>query len=185
MRAWLSVLLLMIIAVACWMMWESSHQLYVTPETESAFLKSYTPQRVIERFQCNESSSHADGRGGGAGKDFVTRQASFHWSFAMGSDKLLPLMTALNDDLAAQLSLNGAQILSRTGNARTGFHYDYRLGRSIGSVTISTVSLDSGIHRAMPLPKSMVDVATQVELAEKRYPKEQTAMQASLKNSMP
>lgn len=185
MRACLSVLLLMVSAGAFWMMWESSHLLYATPETESAFLKNYTPQHVIERFQCNESSSHGRGSGGGAGKDFVTHQASFNWFFAMRSDKLLPLMTALNDDLTAQLSLNGAQILSRSGDARTGFRYDYRLGKSIGSVTISPVSLDSGIHRATPLPKCMVDVATKVELAEKWYPKEQTAMQASLSNSMP
>jgi hypothetical protein len=64
-----------------------------------------------------------------------------------------------------------AQALSRTGDARTGFHYDYRLGKSIGSVTISPISLESGIHRAMSLPKCMVDVAAQIELAEKWYPK--------------
>ena len=185
MRVCLSVLLLMVSAGAFWIMWDRSHLLYATPETESAFLKNYTPQHVIERFQCNESSSHAAGTGSGAGKDFVTHQASFSWFFAMRSDKLLPLITALNDDLAAQLSLNGAQILSRSGDARTGFHYDYSLGKSLGSVTISPVSLDSGIQRAMPLPKRMVDVATKVELAEKWYPKQQTAMQASLNNSIP
>jgi hypothetical protein len=140
---------------------------------------------VIERFQCNESSVHADGTGSEAGKDFVTHQASFNWFFAMRSDKLLPLMSDLNDDLAAQLSLNGAHILSRSGVTRTGFHYDYRLGKSIGSVTISPISVDSGIHRAMPLPKCIVDVSTKVELTEKWYLKEQTAMQASLNNSMP
>ena len=185
MRLCLFVLLLMVSGGAFWIIWDSSHLLYATPETESTFLKNYTPQHVIERFQCNETSSHADGRGNGAGKDFVTHQANFSWFFAMRSDKLLPLITALNDDLAAQLSLNGAQILSRSGDARTGFHYDYSLGKSLGSVTISPVSLDSGIQRAMPLPKSMVDVATKVELAEKWYPKQQTAMQASLNNSIP
>jgi hypothetical protein len=184
MRACLFVLLLMVSAGAFWIMWDSSHQLYATPETESAFLKNYTPQHVIERFQCNEDSSHAAGGGGEAGKDFVTHQASFSWFSAVRSDKLLPLITALNDDLAAQLRLNGAQILNPSGDPRTGFHYDYRLGKSIGSVTISPVSLDSGIQRAMPLPKCIVDVATKVELAEKWYPKEQTAMQAGLNNSI-
>lgn len=158
--------------------------LYATPETESAFLENYTPQHVIERYQCNGSSSRVGGSGGGAGKDFVTHQASFDWFFAMRYDKLIPLMTALNDDLAAQLNLNGAQMLSHGGDARTGFHYDYRLGKSIGQVIIRPVSLDSAIHRAMPLPKCMVDVATKVELAEKWYPNEQTAVKASL-NSMP
>ncbi len=185
MRACLFVLLLMVSAAVFWMMWDSSHLLYATPETESAFLKNYTPQHVIERFQCNESSSHAAGSGGEAGKDFVTHQASFSWFFAMRSDHLLPLITALNDDLAAQLSLNGAEILRRSGDPRAGFHYDYRLGKSLGSVTISPVSLNSGIHRAMPLPKCMVDVATKVELAEKWYPTQQTAMPASFNYSSP
>jgi hypothetical protein len=185
MRALLSVLLLMVGAIAFWVVWDSSHLLYPTPETESTFLKNYTPQGVIQRFQCNESSSHGNRSSGGAGEDFVTHEASFESFIATRSDKLLLLMAALNDDLTAQLSLNGAQILSRSGDARTGFHYDYRLGKSTGSVTISPVSFNSGIHRAMPLPKCMVDVATKVELTEKWYPKEQTALQASLNNSMP
>jgi len=170
MRPWLVVLLLMASAIAFWMMWNSPHLLYATPETESAFLKNYTPQHVIQRFRCNLPFSHADGSGGEAGTDFATHQAGFHWFFAMRSDDLLPLMTALNDDLAAQLRLNGAQILSRSGDTRTGFHYDYRLGKSVGNVTISPVALDTGTHRAMPLPKYMVDVATKVDLVEKWYP---------------
>jgi hypothetical protein len=180
-RTWLSALLLMVAAGLFWLIWDSSHLLYATPETESAFLKSYTPQPVIERFQCNNESSS---RGCGAGKHFVTHQASFNWFFAMRPDQRLPLMTALDDDVAAQLHLNGAQILSRSGDFHSGFRYDYRLGKSIGRVTISPVSLDSSIHRSMPLPKCMVDVATKIELAEKWYPKEETAVQASL-NSMP
>jgi hypothetical protein len=184
MRTCLSVLLLVVSAAVFWMMWDGSHRLYDTPETKSAFLKNYTPQHVIEQFQCNESSSQGSSSGGGASKDFVTHQASFDWFFTMRSDKLLSLMSALDDDLAAQLSLNGAQILSRSGDARNGFHYDYRLGKSVGGVTISPVSLNFPMRRAMPLPKDMVDVATKVELAEKWYPKDQTAMQASL-NSVP
>ncbi|MBZ5665876.1 MAG: hypothetical protein LAO30_14835 [Acidobacteriia bacterium] len=185
MRACLSVLLLLVVAGAFWVIWDSSHRLYITPETESAFLKNYTPQHVIERFQCNESSSHGAGSGAGAGRDFVSHQAGFNWFLAMRSDKLTSLMTALNDDLTAQLTLNKAQILSQSGDARTGFHYDYKLGKSIGSVTLSPVALDSHVRRATPLPKCMVDVAVKVVLAEKWYPKEQTAMQASLNNSIP
>jgi len=128
--------------------------------------------------------SHAAGTGSGAGKDFVTHQASFSWFFAMRSDKLLPLITALNDDLAAQLSLNGAQILSRSGDARTGFHYDYSLGKSLGSVTISPVSLDS-VSNVRCRSRKVWWMWHEVELAEKWYPKQQTAMQASLNNSIP
>ena len=84
-----------------------------------------------------------------------------------------------------QLSRNGAQILCRSGDARGGFHYDYRIGKNLGRVTISPVSLNSAVQRAMPLPKGTVDVATKVELAEKWYPKQQTTIEASLKDFVP
>ena len=101
MRKWQLVLLLLISGGAIWIIWDSSQLIYATPETESAFLKNYTPQQVLERFQCKDSSSHADGRTDGAGKDFVTHRASFRWFFAMRPDKFLPLIMALNDDMAA------------------------------------------------------------------------------------
>jgi hypothetical protein len=36
-------------AVAVPIVWHRLHTLYPTPEMESAFLKTYTPQHVIER----------------------------------------------------------------------------------------------------------------------------------------
>jgi hypothetical protein len=170
MRPFAFLLLLMVSGA---FIWDNSHLLHATPETESAFLKSYTPQHVIEQFQCNErgSGGTAKGNSAGASKAFVTHEVSFRSFFPMRSDKLLPLTIAVNDDVVALLNLTGAQILSRSGDARTGFRYDYKLGRSLGTVNISPVSLDSRIHRAMPLPKQMVDVETKVELAEKWYPK--------------
>jgi hypothetical protein len=42
----LAVLLLTFGGVgAGWVVWDRLHTLYATPETESAFLKNYTPQR--------------------------------------------------------------------------------------------------------------------------------------------
>ena len=64
-------------------------------------------------------------------------------------------MGALGDDVSAQLLSNGAQILSRSGDPRSGFYFDYRLGKSVGSVTIfpfATTPADS-VHRGRPLAK--------------------------------
>jgi hypothetical protein len=173
MRARFLLVLIILTAAAFWVISNSPQRLPITPETASAFLKNYTPQQVVERFQCDESSAHSFSNGAGAEKDFVIHQSGVEWYFVVPSDKLLPLTTALNDDLVAQLRLNGAQILRRSGDARTGFHYDYKLGKSVGSVTLPPVELSSHVRRATPLPTSMLDVTAKVEMTEKWYPKSQ------------
>jgi hypothetical protein len=173
MRTRLLALLLILTATAFWVISNTPQRGPVTLETESLFLKNYTPQQVVERFQCDESSAHSFSNGTGAEKDFVTHQSGVEWYFVVPSDKLLPLTTALNDDLVAQLRLNGAQIMRRSGDPRTGFHYEYELGKSVGNVTLPPVELSSHVHRATPLPTSMLDVAAKVEMTEKWYPKSQ------------
>jgi hypothetical protein len=170
MRTRLFALLLILTAIAFWVISNTSQRGPVTTETESLFLKNYTPQRVIERFQCDQTSSHSFSNGAGAEGDFITHQTGVDWYFVVQADKLTSLMTALNDDLVAQLGLDGAHILSRSGDAGTGFHYDYKLGESVGSVTLHPVKLSSNVHRSTPFPKYMVDVTAKVEVAEKWYP---------------
>jgi hypothetical protein len=92
------------------------------PEKESAFLKNYSPQPVIEQFECNLPSSYAHPIESSAGRKFVTNKAEFESFFAMRSDKWMPLMNTLNDDMSAQLLHNGAQILSQSGDPRSGFY---------------------------------------------------------------
>jgi hypothetical protein len=169
----LSVLLLAICVAVAPRIWEQLHTLYPTPETESAFLKDYTPKSVIERFQADEGrgTSYGHHSGGGAGRKFVTHTAGFIWDFAMRSEKWISLMNALRDDVSAQLVDNGAQILSQSGDARDGFHFEYKLGNSIGTLTISPLSINSLIHRATPLGQGLVDVTARIEQMETWFPK--------------
>jgi hypothetical protein len=178
-----SALLLTIFSVgAAWVIWDRVHTLYPTPETESAFLRSYTPKSVIDQYQCRESSSYGQHSGGGAGRMFVTHTAGFDWHFAMRSERWMPLMNALGRDVAAQLLHNGAEILSRSGDPRSGFHFDYKLGKSIGTVTISPLAINPQIHRGTPLPEGTLDVTAEIELAEKWFPKEPGTIQVSINN---
>jgi hypothetical protein len=183
----LSVLVLTIGGLrAGWVVWDHLHTLYITPETESSFIKHYTPQRVIERFQCRLPSSFANPSGGEAGQTYVAHTAGFEWFFAMRSDKWMPLMDSLSDDMSSQLLQHGAQILSRSGDPRSGFHFDYKLGKSIGTVAISPLEITrpSLIHRGAPLPEGIVDVTAHIELAEKWYPKEPGVIQVTVSNSV-
>jgi hypothetical protein len=162
--------------------WDRYHTLYPTAETESAFLKTYTPVHVIEQFRCNESPSYAGpSLSSAAGKEFITHGGGFDLFFVLRSDKWLPLMMALNDDAYQQLGRNGAQILNRSGDAQSGFHFDYRLGKSIGSLMITplTIPSPSPIHRQYTLQDGTADVKVHIEQREMWFPKEPSLPSAS------
>jgi hypothetical protein len=65
------VLLLTICGVVVQVIWDRVHTLYPTPDTESAFLKNYTPKHVIEEFESELPSSYGQHSGGEAGRKFV------------------------------------------------------------------------------------------------------------------
>lgn len=152
--------------------WNHFHTWYPTPETESAFLKSYTPKSVIERFgEPGENSAHNDHKGGMAGSESVTHSAGFEWQFAMRPEKWTLLMHALQDDVHSQLVGSGAQILKQSGDDRDGFHFEYKLGNSVGTLTIFPLRIDSAIHRAMPIRPGLVDTDARIEQSETWFPK--------------
>ena len=122
----LSVLLLSVGVLAVRLIWDRVHTFYPTPETESTFLKNYTPTNVLNEFKEEEGASFGDSRAAGAGQEYVTHAATFEGYFALRSEKWMPLMNALRDDAAVQLVGNGARILSQGGDARAGFHFDYQ-----------------------------------------------------------
>ena len=80
-------------------------------------------------------------------------------------------MDALQDDVRSQLVGSGAQILGRSGDARDGFHFEYKLGNSVGTLTILPLRIDSAIHRAMPLRPGLVDTDARIEQTETWFPK--------------
>ncbi|HEX8893186.1 MAG TPA: hypothetical protein VF783_07670 [Terriglobales bacterium] len=168
----LVLLLALCVVVVAPGIWEQLYYFHPTPETKSAFLKHYTPQSVIERFQDQRHSSsfgHLSG-GGEAGHKFVTYTAGFYASFTMPSEKSISLMNALRDDVSAQLVQNGAQILSQTGDAHDGFHFAYKLGNSLGRLTIS-LSIDSPTPRVPPFGHGLMDVTARIDQSEKWFPK--------------
>jgi hypothetical protein len=160
--------------------WDHLHPLYPISGTESAFLKNYKPTGVFDRFSVGHAGSYGQHSGGGAGREFVTHTAGFEGYFPMRSEKWMPLMNALRDDVSAQLVGYGAQILSQNGDSREGFHFDYKLGKSVGTVTIVPLAINSLIHRNTPLPKCMVDVTAQIEQTETWFPEGQGTITASV-----
>jgi hypothetical protein len=85
------------------------------------------------------------------------------------ADKV-PLMQAVRHDLERQLLYSGARILSATGSPDTGFKYAYVSDKSTGSVSIR-LNPDTGVFRNMPLPKELEDIALNINVEEKWFPK--------------
>lgn len=145
------------------------HTVYPTRETESAFLKNYAPRSAVEPFESKQFNSQWFYReSAAAGEGFATHQGAFHGKVAIKPEKWMSLMTALNNDVSTQLLRDGARILSATGDPRNGFHFDYRLGRSYGAVTISPLE----INRSPQIPEGSVQAVVDVALSEQWFPKE-------------
>jgi hypothetical protein len=180
-KAWLILTALLFVIAAALILgagaalvaWHRSRQLKDTPETESAFFKNYNPEHIIHSYLRNDSFGR--GGGGGADEESVNHAANFFWAFPIKSDEQSALMTELNDDLYDQLVLNGARVLSRSGDPQTGFHYDYALGKTTGTVTIPPMQ-PGPTHRATSLPSGMVDVIAKVDLKERWVPERQALL---------
>src|SRR5580692_4034679 len=94
---------------------------YATPEMQTQFLRSYSPDHVLDRFR-NSTYSGGRGSGGGAGADlgFATHQKSIDQDILMNSVDRPALMAALDQDITALLTATGAHIVSDSSNDTVG-----------------------------------------------------------------
>lgn len=171
-RLVLSVAFLLACVAGALALWDHNRLSYPTPETESAFLRNYTPKPVIDRFrESSPSFSYIQGKGGGgAGRVFVSHEAVFQFHVVLRPEKWMPLMNALRDDVLQQLADNGAEVFSQTGDPRLGFHFDYRVSKSFGSLTIAPLTINPLIRRNMSLPEGLTDVTVKIEQTERWFP---------------
>jgi hypothetical protein len=141
---------------------------YPTPETESAFLKNYTPEPAVDQFRMKES----DGQWGstvtaGAGREFASHQRTFSGRIAIDPKNWVSLMSSVSDDLSVQLSRYGAQILDQSGDARDGFRVNYKVGKTFGHVVISPLA----VEKVQPGFSGKLQVSVDVSVEEKWFPK--------------
>ena len=155
--------------------WHDFHRLRPTSDTESSFLKNYTPERVIELFRCKLPSASLNSKDVGAGFLSITHTSGFLSSFVMRSEKRMHFMTALNDDVSTKLLMSGAHIQSQSGDALAGFSLRYKLGHSIGTVTILPLVANHSVRRGAPLPGGTEDVDAHIVVKEEWFPKQPTS----------
>ena len=134
---------------------------------KSGFLENYNPESVIDRYRVvGEPANYSRG----AGDSHQKFTGSFEGHFIIESRDRSALIAALRDDVFAKLGHYGAQSLSQTGDAQEGFRIEYKLGKSVGTVTISPIEIRDTLHREQFLAKGNVEVVTQIDQAEKWNP---------------
>jgi hypothetical protein len=155
---------------------------YPRPDRQSDFLQNYSPKSVMDSFVSKDSisSEFSAGNGSGAGRRFVPNEREFNGYFAIDTEKRLALMTALRDGLSLQLTQHRAVIVSRSGDAGSGFHFTYRLGQNVGSAAVLPVAINQRVRRNMPLPVGTQDIVAAVKVSEKWFPRESDSIQASI-----
>ena len=73
-----------------------------SPETKSAFFKSYAPDGAVDPFRCNGSHSKASSQAGSkAGHEFVTERKEFEPELVIKAKNWMPLMNRLAHDVAS------------------------------------------------------------------------------------
>jgi hypothetical protein len=158
-----------------------------TDQPQSAFLRNYNPQHALAPLNPVPQNS-SSGMSAGAGDKFVTNKRDFEFLIAIPPDKSALVMPALADDMAAQLTGDRAEILSRTGDPVSGFRLTYRIDQNLGSATLTPTSPDPRIAHythgggRVPPPDGMQYVAAKIAISEEWYPKEATAIEASLES---
>jgi hypothetical protein len=163
----LSVLLNCIFLVPLVVAFLSQHQTRYPPaDLTSAFLRNYTPKPVIDSFASSEYSSEwGESKGWSAGSNLNERE--IRPGFTIQSEDQFLLMTAVKDDINDELAKYGATVLSQSGDLQSGFLFKYKLGANRGSIDLSPLTTNSGIHRNTPLPDGIADVRFSVKIAEK------------------
>lgn len=137
---------------------------YPNPETESAFLKSYTLANAIV-----PGSPLASGVSGpdSAHHGCASHQREFQFWVAIPRGRDLAVMAGVRRDIESRLTRQGSQIIGASGDPLAGFQYDYAVGKTKGSVFIDPLVLaDSFASQAGP---GQLAVKLRVRISETWY----------------
>jgi hypothetical protein len=110
----------------------------------------------------------------------VTNERKIDPMFAIQTDMSTPLMTALSEDMAAQLTRDGSTIISRSGDPASAFHFSYKDGTSVGSVTLFPLSHQARSSLNPPLAEGVKEVRANIVISGKWFPQEPGAVQVSM-----
>jgi hypothetical protein len=130
-------LLIVLAGGLIWIAVDQARLVSPTTETESVFLKTYTPNKVIDRFKVAAFSEELTVASGGAGRGFATHEEDFEPTLVINTVDWVALMQALRDDIASRLAAKNGEIVAVSGTAVDGFKIKYAVGKSEGTVAVA------------------------------------------------
>lgn len=153
-----------------------------TAETKSTFFRTFTPEDVVKRFAC-EPGWGSSGQGAGAGIGYVTNEKDFDRYFAIHASDWVPMMSLLQEEVSLQLSAEGTEIRSQSGDFSEGFRMHYKSGTSIGVIAVEPLkTLDPDTLGRQGVCKGGIAVRLKVSMREKWYKEEpRTAAELTLR----
>jgi len=163
--------LLALLFLTCLIWFAVDHHQLVSPgpDNESAFLKSYTPAKVIDQFKAVPFSEQSVGSSSGAEREFATHQADFEPTLVIKTGDWVALMQALRDDVTSRLTALKCQIVEESGSPADGFKIKYAIGKSQGTVILDPVrSAPNSLPSAAPGPDQST-VKLRIQINEKWF----------------
>ena len=111
-----------------------------SPETQSAFLKDYSPAVAIKRYSVEGSGAQESAPGGGnAGRNCAFYEKQFVSWFVIRSGNEAPLMADVEREIKSSLAQQDGRIVKQSGRAPSSFRIDYASGKSKGTVIVDPV----------------------------------------------
>lgn len=165
-------LLLLFLVSGCliWLALSQPRLVSPTPETESAFLKTYTPNKVIDRFKAAGFSEESVGTSSGADRGFAAHEKDFEPTLVIHTTDSVALVQALRDDFTSSLVAQGGQVVALSGNPVDGFTIKYALGKSEGTFDVGPLrSLPASSLQAGESGSGKVTVSLRIRIAEKWF----------------
>lgn len=148
------------------------------PSKASLFLRSYSPEKIFGDFQLPMSSMRISGETSGGGRDSVMNGRNYDADFTICRGREQAFNAAITRDLLDQLKVHNARILRQQKDSRGTFHLVYRLGTSLGTITLPAL-FPARLQRVMPLPDQLEDVQSEMTIDERWYPSEVAVSRAS------
>ncbi|HVZ19048.1 MAG TPA: hypothetical protein VG897_18165 [Terriglobales bacterium] len=144
---------------------------YATPETQSRFLQTYSPDRTIAAFKLNDDSSSSTGQSSGSGQGLATYQRLFYVNFFIKSGDTEAISKALIQDASEQLLNSGAKIVSTENPGGGRVLLRYSSGLTKGEIVIEPLKIGYW-YRPIPSkpPADRLPVTARVNIDEKYVP---------------
>jgi hypothetical protein len=127
--------------------------IYPTPQTQSAFFKSYSPKSAIARYEANEGSSTGESYSGDAGNETAHYARELQYWGYVPTDQQPKLFAELHSSIVHELVALKAQVLSDEWDGRS-FQVQYSMGQTSGKAMGGPVE-DSSVIREGPAVKHL------------------------------